>query len=108
MTTATITQRGKIKARCALREEFSKCSSGNGSNSYYETKGHAVRAYESALAKYGLYFDPDDLMDMPGDIGHVVIDIYTDGLEYTERVGCAMLMWYRMPSGRWEFTGYIA
>lgn len=108
MTTATITQRGTIKARCPLREEFSGCSTGSG-GPYYLTKGDAVSAYSSALAEYALQFDPDNLIDMYGDDGRIGIDIYTDELECARFVGCALLMWHRMDcSGRWEFTGYLA
>ena len=108
MTIAAITSRGTIKAKHPVREDFAECSSGNGCGSYYDTKGSAVHAYESALAEHGLYFDPDELIDLPGNGGRVTIDIYIDGLEYTECVGCAILMWHRMDqSGRWEFTGYI-
>ncbi len=102
---AALTQRNTIRSKHQVREDFSECSSGN---TCYETKGCAIHAFESALAKYGLYFDPDNLIDMPGDNGRVMIGIYIDGSEYTKRVGCAVLMWYRMPSGRWEFVGYIA
>ncbi len=98
-----------IKTRDSVHEDFSDCSSGNGPNSYYETKGDAIRAFESTLAEYGLCFDPDDMICMLGDNGCFMIDIYTDELECAKCVGRAMLMWYKMDqTGRWEFTGYIA
>lgn len=90
-----------IKAKHPVREDFSECSK------YYETKDHAIGAFESVLAKYGLCFDS---MDIPGDDGRTTIDIHDEsGDDY---VGMAVLMWHRMmlmkESGRWEFTGYIA
>jgi hypothetical protein len=106
---AAITGKMTIRAKHPVREDFSDCSSGNGGKNYYETKGAAVHAYESALAEYGLCFDGDDMIDMFGDNGRVTVDIWTDVPECSESVGCAILMWHRMDmSGRWEFTGYIA
>ncbi len=95
-----------VKARHPVREELSGCSTGSG-GPYYPTKGDAISAYKSALAEWGLCFNPDDLMDMPGDFGCVTIDVCNDELECSARVGSALLAWYRMPSGRYEFTGYL-
>lgn len=100
MTTAT------IKAKNPVREDFAGCSTGNG-GPYYPTKGDAVSAYSAALAEYGLCFDCDDLIDIPGDEGRVAIEIWTDQLECAICVGSAIIAWHRMSSGRYEFTGYI-
>lgn len=102
-----VTQRGTIRAKHSIREEFSLCSTGNG-GPYYQTKGMAIHAYESTLAKYGLCFNCDQLIDMPGDDGRITVEVWTDRPEYSESVGSAFLMWHRMDrTGRWEFTGYI-
>jgi hypothetical protein len=112
MTTATITSKKTIRARCQLREDFAGMSTGNNGSGYYESKGEAVRAYEKALNDYDLCFNPDDFMQMPGDEGRISVDIWTmngaDDDYFHDCVGSALLMWYRMPSGRYEFTGYIA
>jgi hypothetical protein len=108
-----ITKRGTIKARHAVREEFSGCSSGGGPWTYYDSKGAALRAFDSALDGYGLCFDKDDNFDMPGDEGRINIDVYTGIDGYGEDdsrgrfVGSALLTWYRMPSGNYEFIGYL-
>jgi len=115
MTTAMITQHGTIRARHSVREDFSACSSGNGSVTYYGSKAAAVCSYASVLDTYGLCFDRDDFMEMSGDDGRISVAIHTDEYEWGgpagqgDCVGCAILMWYRMEnSGRYEFTGYIA
>ena len=91
-----------IKVKHPVREAFSDCSSGSGP--YYETKGHAVNAFDAALQEHDFCFDPDELIDFYGDEGRRTINIRSDGGEY---VGLALLTWYRMPSGRYEFVGYI-
>jgi len=111
MTNATkspVTQVDTIRVGHPLREDFSGCSTGNG-GPYYPTKGDAVRAYSAALAEYELQFDPDSMIDMPGDNGCIPVDVYTDELECSRCVGRAIISWYRMDqTGRYEFTGYLA
>ena len=97
-----------IRVKHPVREDFSECSSGNGPGSYYETKDDAIHAFESVLTEYGLCFDPTDIIAMLGDDGRTNIDIYTNELECAKCVGCALLMWHKMPSGKWEFIGYLA
>jgi len=97
-----------IAARHPVRDAFSDCSSGTGYDIYYDTKGQAISAFESALADYGFRFNPDDMIDMYGDEGRVHIHIYTDTDDDSGYVGVAILTWYRMDySGRWEFIGYL-
>ena len=95
-----------IRAKHPIREEFSECSTGSGEN-YYPTKGTAIHAYESVLAEYGFRFDPDDCFDLLGDNGHITLNIWSDELECALCVGWAMITWHRMPSGNYEFIGYI-
>ena len=109
MTTATITRSGTIRARCALREDFSGCSTGNmgmaGRTGYYETKGCAVNAFDGVLQGYDLCLDRNDLSDFLGAEGRKMIAVHN---EYGNTVGYAVLMWYRMDhSGRYEFIGYL-
>ena len=114
MSMTMITQRGTIRASHPVREDFAGVSTdGSGCSSYFETKGHAVRAYEKVLDTYGLCFNPDDFMQMPGDDGRITIDIWIvsgrDDDYFHDCVGHALLMWHRMDhSGHYELTGYIA
>jgi hypothetical protein len=94
-----------IKVKHPAREAFSGRSTGNNRGAYYETKGHAVNAFDNELQSYDMWLDRDDLADFYGDEGRKTIDIYQ---ECGGAVGCAVLSWYRMPSGRYEFVGYIA
>jgi len=94
-----------IKAKHAVRTDFAVCSTGSDRGYYYSTKGHAVNAFDGVLAGYELCLDRDDLMDFHGDEGRKVIDVHN---EFKRTVGRAVLSWYRMPSGRYEFVGYLA
>jgi hypothetical protein len=108
MTTATmslLTQHDTIRAGHPIREEFSEWSTGNGRGVYYETKGHAVNAFDGVLQGYDLCLDRDDLMDFSGDEGRKTIEVHD---EFGRCAGHAVLSWYRMPSGRYEFTGCLA
>ena len=89
----------------ACREGFSGKSTGNAGSGYYGSKGEAVHAYESVLADYDYHFSRTELTDFNGDEGRATLTICNDD---EGSVGCAILSWYRMPSGRYEFTGYIA
>ncbi len=91
-----------IKRNHPVREAFAGRTS---RNSYYETKGHAVSAFDAELAVYDLYLDRNNLSDFTGDAGRKNIDIFDEDDVCN---GSAVLSWYRMPSGRYEFTGYIA
>ena len=88
-----------------LRNGFSEWSTGNDHGCYYSTKGHAVNAYDGFLQGYDLCLDRDNLIDFNGDSGRKTIEIHN---EFKACVGIAVISWYRMPSGRYEFTGYIA
>ncbi len=105
MTTATI---NTIKRDDPVREAFSGCSSGNGPNRYYKTKGHALCAYDAALADFGYHFDRADNYAWSGDEGRTTIDIYVGGGGCSLCVGHAVIYYFRMESGRYEFIGYIA
>lgn len=91
-----------IKARASVREAFAGRSSGNARGAYYDTKGSAMWAFDAELRNYALQFD---CYDIPGDDGCASIPIVDDNAEC---VGYAQMSWYRMPSGRYEFVGYIA
>jgi hypothetical protein len=64
-----------IKRKDPVREAFSSCSTGNIPGPYYETKGHAVNAFNAALKEYGFHFDFDDLVVIHGDKGHAIINV---------------------------------
>ena len=91
----------RIAARHPIRNAFAGCSSGP---VYYETKGHAVSAFEEALAAYNLHFDEMSGTTFSGDEGWTTVAV-CNGFDAV--VGYARLSWYRLESGRYEFTGYI-
>jgi hypothetical protein len=62
-------------------------------------------AFDDALQCHALCLDQSDLSDFYGDEGRKVIEVH----DFDDNcVGRAVISWYRMPSGRYEFTGYIA
>jgi hypothetical protein len=75
---------------------------------YYETKGSAICAFDAELARWGLQLDPYDLTDFTGDTGRRKIEVWTVDDAHGDCVGYAVISWYRMESGRYEFTGYLA
>lgn len=103
-----ITSKGTIRSSHPICGEFADCSS---KDSYYDFKGEAVCAFDDALAAWGLQLDPDDLSSFYGDEGRKRIEVQMVGTDDDVRgdvVGIAIIFWYRVPSGRWEFTGYLA
>ena len=107
-TMSVLTKRGEIKSKHPVREDFAGCSTGTAGTGYYDTKGSAVHAFESALAEYGLCFDCDSFIGMPGDDGSIEIEVWTDSPECADCVGRVILSWHRMEfSGHYEFIGYI-
>ena len=103
----------RIPARHPLRARFAAYSTGSpdgtqggaGRVDYYDTKGAAVDAFSFALDAFSLHFDSQDCMYLPGNEGWKTLLI----LDANDNpVGDARLTWYRVPSGRYEFTGYIA
>lgn len=89
-----------IKARHPVREAFAGRSSGD----YYPTKGHAINAFDGELQTYDFCLDRNDLMDFPGDDGRKTVAVHD---EFGHEVGFAVFSWHRMPSGRYEFVGYL-
>jgi len=85
-----------------VRNAFAGVSS---SNNYFVSKGHGINTFDDVLRKFSLAFDETEFADYSGDEGRVQRTIRDECLR---PVGCALLSWYRMPSGRYEFTGYIA
>jgi hypothetical protein len=103
LTVETIVSR--IPARHPVRAKFAGKSSGNGHNTYYASKGHAVSAFDSVLSEFNLCLDPNDLSDFVGNEGRKTIEVW---LRPNYRVGYAVFTWYRMESGNWEFIGYLS
>lgn len=93
-----------IKRNDPVRAAFSGCSTGNVPGPYYETKGHALRAFDAALAAHGYHLDCADHSAWFSNEGRCEIDVYVEG---GGCVGKAVISYYRMPSGRYEFVGYI-
>ncbi len=109
-----ITQRGTIRVNHPVREDFANVTTHNdGHERYFGSKGSAIHDYESVLDGYGLCFDRDNLIDLPGDVGRITIPIHIDEYVWgdspgqSDCVGQALIVYLRMPSGRYWFTGYI-
>ena len=101
----------RIGSREPVRTAFAGCSTNGKSVGYYETKGHATKAFNNALLRYGFCFDFDCCFDLPGDTGSGTFSIISADTVIGNKNAClgiAYLSWYRMPSGRYEMTGYIA
>ena len=94
-----------ILAKNPAREEFAACST---SNNYYDTKGHAIHAFDAVLRDYGMKLEDENIVDLSGPEGRVHWMVCTDCELYPEGIGQAIISWYRMPSGRYEFVGYLA
>jgi hypothetical protein len=108
MTTATkslLTRNNTIRANHPVRELFAGRTTGSDQGCYYGTKSHAINAFDGELQGFDLCLDRDDLSDFYGDEGRKIIAVHN---EFHALVGWAVLSWYRMPSGRYEFTGYLA
>ena len=91
-----------------LRDEFSACSTGSqhrfGLINYYGAKCYAVNAFDVALQNYDFCLDSDDLADFIGDTGRKTIAVH----DRDKHVVCyAILIWYKMSSGNYEFLGYL-
>lgn len=101
---ALLTQSGTIRADHSICRAFFNCSTGNTGNTYYSSKGVAVSVFEDVLEAYGLCFDSSKTFDFPGPVGRLVIPVHD---EFGVTVGNATISWYRVPSSRYEFTGYL-
>jgi hypothetical protein len=90
----------------AVREGICGCSSGP---VYYGTKGHAYNAVDNVLRAFSLELGT---ADFPGDEGNTLIDVYPlradNSADFGEPVGYVNFSWYRMESGRYELTVYMA
>jgi hypothetical protein len=104
-TLAPLTSDIRITAKHPVRNEFAGCSTGSGGTGYYPTKGHAVNRFDAVLQGYDLYLDRDDLADFHGSDGMKTIEVLD---EFKHCAGHAVLSWYRVENGSYEFVGYLA
>ena len=95
----------RIHRKNPVREAFAGRSTNGKDVGYYATKGCAVRAFDNALLDFELAFAEEDCTGFDGDEGWKTLAVCNT---YNVRVGYAHLSWYRMPSGRYEFTGYLS
>ncbi len=104
-----ITTKKTIKRKHPVRAEFAGQSTGSlgfaGRTGYYRTKSHAVNAFSGALQGHYFCFDPNEWWDFQGNEGRKDVDIHDD---CGNCVGRAIISWFRMESGNYEFCGYIA
>ncbi len=89
----------------AVRNDFAGCSTGSGDSGFYKNKGYAIDAFEVALDGHGYHFSRGQFVNFDGEEGRRYKDICDD---FGAVVGSAVITYYRMPSGRYEFLGYIA
>ncbi len=101
-------QPSTIKRNDPVREVFAARTTNGKDIGYYCCKGDAIRAFEDALTAFGYCFANDSCYGWAGDSGRQFCNICAGSGEYGPVVGVALITWYRMPSGRYEFTGYIA
>ena len=100
----TKTANKRITGKHPVRNAFSECSTGNKGGAYYETKRDAVHAFESVLNAHGFYVDWENFTNFANDDGRAMLEFHSEGMEFE---GHALLTWFRMESGRYEFIGYI-
>jgi len=74
---------------------------------YHPNKGALIQAVDAVLNEHGWRLDYTQTMSLYGDSGGGEYTILPNVDEPTEEIGCIMLYWYRMPSGRYELTCYI-
>jgi hypothetical protein len=104
-TLSAITSELRIVRGHPVRVAFSGRSTGSDQGCYYSTKGHAINTFDGELQAFDLCLDRDDLMDFSGDEGRKVIEVHD---EFGHCAGHAVISWFRMESGNYEFVGYIA
>lgn len=103
-----------IKQNNPVRQAFAACSTGaptgdwRGCVGYYKTKGHAVRAFDGALARYDLSLVTEDANDFNEDSGRATVGICGIYGNDVGRTALAVLSWHRMSTGHYEFVGYIS
>jgi hypothetical protein len=102
---SAIMTKSSVKLTRKIRNDFAVWSTGSEHGGYYPTKGHAVNTFDGALQDHGLCFDREQIYGFDGNDGRKNLDVVD---EFGHFVGCALLSWYRMPSGRYEFIGYLA
>lgn len=85
-----------IKAKDKIRGKIAECSG------YYDFKYLGINAVDTILAANGYCLVSSDY---PGDEGHRLTAFHP--IENNDFVGFVSFSWYRMPSGRYEFTVYI-
>ena len=87
-----------------VRNSFASWSTGNDNGCYYSSKNVAINAFDGALQEYGLSLDREGLADF-GNAGRKTIDVHN---EFKQIVGRAVITWFRMSSGKYEFIAYLA
>jgi hypothetical protein len=89
----------------------SGCDNGAGRAPYYESVGHAYGAIDSRLLNFNHRINPEDWADKTNGLdfsdGNVSFNVEVwDGYNsHTEDLAVNL---YRMPSGRYELTVYVA
>lgn len=78
-------------------------------STYYDNKANAIKALDQALAYFQFRTKCCQLPDNSGSclVEVVSIDVDFSEEDYNEADFHIYASWYRMPSGRYEFTFYV-
>ena len=88
-----------------VRDSFASWSTGNDNGCYYSTRGAAINAFDGSLQEFNLSLDREGLADFFGNTGWKTVDVHD---EFKHVVGRAVITWFRMSSGRYEFISHLA
>lgn len=91
----------KIKSNSPIRTAVANQST------YYNNKANAIQALDQALAYFQFRTKCCQLSDNNGSILIPVVDINCEDEDTTEDKFYVYTGWYRMESGRYEFTFYV-
>ena len=109
----TETEKMTTRNRQQFKNHVSSASTGcDGHNVYYESVGHAYGRIDSKLLDYDHRINPEDWADKTNGIDfsnpdgvRFVVEVWDGYNSHDDDLVCSF---YRMPSGRYELTCYIA
>lgn len=74
---------------------------------YYDNKAEAIKALDAVLAPFGFGTDSAELPGNAGSTLLAVVDVEEAGFGMADTNAFINCSWYRMESGRYEFTFYV-
>lgn len=91
----------KVKLKSPIRTAVADQST------YYDNKGSAIKALDQALAYFQFRTKCCQLPDNDGSTLIPAVDMNCEDEDTAEDKFYVYTAWYRMPSGRYEFTFYV-